>query len=137
MKRVLILCTGNSARSQMAEGLLKQLGQGHLDVQSAGITPKGVHPLAIQAMAAIGIDISQQKSQAVSVFLDQHFDYIITVCDHAQQTCPIFPGKGIRLHWSFTDPAVPQATEAAQYALFCQVRDQLQQQLSTWVKTIL
>lgn len=136
MKRVLILCTGNSARSQMAEGLLKSFSQNKLAVYSAGITPKGVHPLAIRAMSEIGIDISQQKSEAVTAFLDQQFDYIITVCDHAQQTCPVFPGQGVRLHWSFVDPAAPQENEVAQYNLFCQVRDQLKQRLMDWLNTL-
>lgn len=136
MSRVLILCTGNSARSQMAEGLLKNLTKGRDMVYSAGIAPKGVHPLAIRAMSEINIDISHQKSQFVGEFLDQNFDYVITVCDQAQQSCPIFSGQGTRLHWSFPDPAVPQESEAAQYALFCQVRDQLKQQLITWLHSL-
>src|ERR1041385_7696158 len=104
-KRVLILCTGNSARSQMAEGILRDLAGDRFDVESAGIEPSHVRPEAIEAMREIGIDISSHRSKSVDEFVDQQFDYIITVCDNAKETCPVFPGNAKRIHWSFDDPA--------------------------------
>lgn len=91
-QQVLILCTGNSARSQMAEGLLRELSHGAIDVQSAGTAPKSVNPLAIRVMAERGIDISHQRSKHLNEYLDQAFDYVITVCDQAAEVCPLFPG---------------------------------------------
>lgn len=102
--RVLILCTGNSARSQMAEGILRNIAGERFEVLSAGLEPKGVNPLAIQAMSEIGIDISHHTSKDVRDFLGQHFTYLITVCSNAEQNCPIFPGVIYRLHWPFLDP---------------------------------
>ena len=103
--RVLILCTGNSARSQMAEGLLRHDAGGRLEVESAGVQPSAVKPEAVAAMIEIGIDITSQRSKHVDEFSGQHFDYVITVCDHANETCPIFPGAPTRMHWSVPDPA--------------------------------
>jgi arsenate reductase len=103
--RVLILCTGNSARSQMAEGLLRQYGGKVFEVVSAGIDPGFVRPEAIQAMREIDIDISSHRSKPVDEFLGQPFDYVITVCDNANQRCPLFPGASRRIHWSIEDPA--------------------------------
>src|SRR5688500_7740371 len=104
-KRVLILCTGNSARSQMAEGLLRHMGGGNFEVESAGVEPSQVRPLAIEAMKEIGIDISGHRSKSVDEFIGQEFDYVITVCDNANESCPTFPGNTQRIHWSFDDPA--------------------------------
>jgi arsenate reductase (thioredoxin) len=104
-KRVLILCTGNSARSQMAEGLLRQEAAERFEVASAGVEPTHVRPEAVEVMREIGVDISQHRSKSVDEFGGQEFDYVITVCDTANERCPIFPGKTKRMHWSFDDPA--------------------------------
>ncbi len=123
MIRVLILCTGNSCRSQMAEGVLRHYGKGEFDVLSAGTKPSKVNETAIQVMNEIGIDISAQKSKHVGDFLGQHFHYIITVCDNAKESCPVFPGNSIRLHWPFPDP--PHQKEITEEAIeeFRKVRD--------------
>lgn len=107
MQRVLILCTGNSARSQMAEGILRREGGGRFEVFSAGVKPSFVRPEAIQAMWEIGIDISGHRSKSVDEFAGQEFDYVITVCDNAKESCPVFPGKSARIHQSFEDPPPP------------------------------
>ena len=104
--RVLILCTGNSCRSQMAEGVLRHYGKGKYEVFSAGTHPSSVHPIAIRLMEEIGIDISRHRSKSVEEFLGQKFDIVITVCDNAQAGCPAFPGGGRQIHWPFPDPAV-------------------------------
>jgi len=103
-KRILFLCTGNSCRSQMAEGFLEHLAGEKFEVFSAGINPTPVNPLAIKVMNEVGIDISKQKSKSVKEFLGQQFDYVVTVCDNAKQTCPIFPGKCKKMHWGIEDP---------------------------------
>jgi arsenate reductase len=131
-QRVLILCTGNSARSQMAEGLLRALAGERVEVFSAGSKPSQVNPYAIRAMARHGIDISGQRSKHLSEYLDQPFDFVITVCDQAAETCPIFPGKAQRIHWSFPDPAAAQGSEAEILAAFERVRDELEVKLGTW-----
>lgn len=124
--RVLILCTGNSARSQMAEGLLRHLGGDRFDVHSAGTRASFVRPEAIQAMAELGIDISGQRSKNVDEFAGQNFDYVITVCDHANEVCPLFPGSTKRIHQSFEDPPAPGVgTDAERLAVFRRVRDEL------------
>jgi arsenate reductase (thioredoxin) len=128
-KRVLILCTGNSARSQMAEGLLRHIAGDRLTVESAGVEPSHVRPQAIEAMRERGIDISGQRSKSVDEFAGQEFDYVITVCDNANQRCPVFPGKTVRLHWSFEDPAAAAGDEAARLAVFRRVRDALESRL--------
>ncbi len=120
-QRVLILCTGNSARSQMAEGLLRHMAGDRYEVFSAGTRPVGLNPSAVEAMSEIGIDISGQRSKSVDEFADQQFDYIITVCDNAKESCPIFPGKGRRIHQSFEDPAA--AMPAQQLEVFRRVRE--------------
>lgn len=132
-KRVLILCTGNSARSQMAEGLLRNLAGDRFEVESAGISPTHVRPEAITVMREIGIDISQQRSQSVDEFSEEEFDYVITVCDNANEQCPVFPGKTTRIHWSFEDPAATQGDEQARLAVFRQVRDQILERLRQFV----
>jgi arsenate reductase (thioredoxin) len=132
-KRVLILCTGNSARSQMAEGLLRDLGGDQFEVFSAGIEPSVVNPLAIAAMREINIDISGHRSKSVDEFTGQEFDYVITVCDNAKEHCPIFPGSTQRLHWSFTDPAAAEGDEAARLAVFRRVRNEILQRLRLFV----
>jgi arsenate reductase len=131
--RVLVLCTGNSARSQMAEGLLRQLGSDRFEVFSAGVEPSQVRPQAIAVMREIGIDISGHHSKSVDEFLGQEFDYVITVCDHANEQCPIFPGKVQRIHWSFEDPALAQGDEASKLAVFRRVRDEIVVRLKEFV----
>jgi len=122
-KRVLILCTGNSARSQMAEGLLRHDAGGRFEVESAGTRPSAVRPEAIQAMRELGIDISASKS--VEEFAGQSFDCVITVCDSARESCPVFFGSARRIHRSFEDPASVRGTQEERLAAFRRVRDQL------------
>ena len=128
-KRVLILCTGNSARSQMAEGLLRDMGGDRFEVHSAGTIASFVRPQAIAAMREIGIDISGHRSKGVDEFLGQEFDYVITVCDNANESCPAFPGKTKRIHWSFDDPAGADGPEEEKLAAFRRVRDQIKEKL--------
>jgi thioredoxin type arsenate reductase len=123
--RVLFLCTHNSARSQMAEGILRSLGSSHVSVESAGTETTRVHPLAIREMANRGIDISSQRSKVLDVFLGQQFDYVVTVCDNARESCPVFPGAPERIHWSIADPSAVQGTEAAQQQAFHQAAEEL------------
>lgn len=122
-RRVLFLCTHNSARSQMAEGLLRQLGGDRFEVFSAGTEATMVRPLAIRAMQELGIDISGQQSKTLARYLDQPFDQVITVCDQANEACPVFFGARERLHWSFPDPSQATGTEAEQLSVYRQVRD--------------
>jgi len=126
-KKVLFLCTGNSARSQMAEGLMHHFRGDEFEVFSAGVEPKGVHPQAIEAMRETGIDISRQQSKHVDDLPAKEFDFIITLCDHAAQNCPVFSGKGVRLHHSFSDPAAVQGKEQDMLEAFRKVRDELKQ----------
>lgn len=123
--RVLVLCTGNSARSQMAEGLLRHFHGDRLEVESAGTQPSRVHPEAIAAMREIGIDISSQRSKHVDEFAGQSFDYVITVCDHARESCPVFLGHASQLHRDFPDPADPRLAEAERAKRFREVRNSL------------
>ena len=129
--RVLILCTGNSARSQMAEGLLRHEGGERFEVHSAGTVPSFVRPQAIEAMREIGIDISGHRSKSVDEFAGQEFDYVITVCDNANENCPVFPGKTKRIHWSFDDPAEALGTEEEKLAVFRRVRNEIAEKLRT------
>ena len=133
---VLFLCTGNSARSQMAEGLLRTLAGERFEVFSAGSQPSTVNPLAIAAMDERGIDIRPQRSKHLNEYLDQPFDYVITVCDNAAETCPVFPGPARRIHWSFPDPARIVGSEAERLAAFRQVRDALEAQLCSWLEAL-
>jgi arsenate reductase len=128
-KRVLILCTGNSARSQMAEGLVRRMGGDRFEVESAGMEPSHVRPQAIEVMREIGIDISGHRSKSVDEFAGQEFDYVVTVCDNANERCPVFPGKTERIHWSFDDPAEAVGDEAARLAVFRRVRDEIEARL--------
>ena len=121
-ERVLILCTGNSCRSQMAEGVLRYYGSSRYEVFSAGTKPSSVNPLAIQVMKEIGIDISGQRSKHVDEFKGRSFDYVITVCDNAKESCPFFPGNTKRLHWEFPDPPHAEAITEAVLNEFRKVR---------------
>ena len=123
-KRILILCTGNSARSQMAEGILRNMNDSY-EVESAGLEPSHVRSEAIQVMKEIGIDISGHRSKSVGEFSGQHFDYVITVCDNANERCPLFPAGTERLHWSFSDPAAVSGTDEVRLTAFRKVRDQI------------
>ncbi len=131
MKKILVLCTGNSCRSQMAEGFLKSFDK-NLDVRSAGTAAAGfVHPRAIAVMKEIGIDISHGHSKNVDRFLDEAFDYVITVCDHAKETCPVFTGKvKHRVHIGFEDPVEAVGTEEFVMSEFRRVRDEIRDRLS-------
>jgi arsenate reductase (thioredoxin) len=124
-RRVLILCTGNSARSQMAEGLLRHDAGERFEVESAGTRPSIVRPEAIAAMGELGIDISRHRSKSVKEFDGQKFDYVITVCDSARESCPVFFSGAERLHHSFDDPAALNGSEEEQLDLFRRVRDEL------------
>lgn len=128
-RRVLILCTGNSARSQMAEGLLRHLAGDRFEVVSAGVAPTQVRPEAITVMRELGIDISQHRSKAVDEFSGQEFDYVITVCDNAREQCPAFPANTKRIYWSFEDPAAAEGGEHSRLAVFRRVRDEILDQL--------
>ena len=123
--KVLFLCTGNSARSQMAEGYLRHVAGDHFEPLSAGIEPKGLNPLAVEAMREIGIDISQQHSKDVVSLLGLHVPFVVTVCDNAKERCPIFPGTWEFLHWSFDDPAAAVGTHEERLAVFRRVRDEI------------
>ena len=127
--RVLFICTHNSARSQMAEGLLRQLGSDRFEVFSAGTEATFVRPLAIKAMAELGIDISKQQSKKLDRYLDEPFDDVITVCDTAAETCPIFPGAAHRRHWSFEDPSKATGSGDEQLAVYRCVRDEIRSRI--------
>ena len=129
-KRVLFLCTGNSARSQMAEGLLRQMAGDRFEVSSAGTYPKGMHPRSVEVMNEIGIDISKQTSKDVLIFVKDKFDYVITVCDRAKQQCPVFPGAE-PIHWGFDDPA--EAPPTRQLEVFRNVRDEIRRRLNLFL----
>ena len=131
-KRVLILCTGNSARSQMAEGLLEHDAGDRFEVESAGTKPGRVRPEAIAVMKELGIDISGHRSKHVDEFQGQSFDYVLTVCDNAKESCPTFPGHAERIHKGFEDPAAFQGTEEQRLAVFRRVRDEVRNYLKTF-----
>ena len=126
-KKVLILCTGNSARSQMAEGLLKHITQSRYEIYSAGTKPSIVRPEAIKALAEIGIDISENRSKSVDEFVRQEIDYVLTVCDNARENCPYFPAKTKVIFHSFEDPADVQGDEDTRLTAFRKVRDEIRE----------
>jgi len=136
MKRILILCTGNSARSQMAEGLMRHEMRGAAEVFSAGTRPSNVRPEAIAVMAELGIDLSGHRSKSVDEFAGQEFDYVITVCDNANEACPVFPGRTKRLHWPFEDPAGVVGSEQERRAAFRGVRDKIRTKIRDWIPSI-
>jgi arsenate reductase len=127
--RVLFVCTHNSARSQMAEGFLNALGGDRFEALSAGTEARGIHPLAIQAMAEEGIDVAMHESKTVDRFLTQPFDLVITVCDDAAEACPVFPGAAKRMHWSFPDPSKATGDDEERYAAFANVRDAIRERI--------
>ena len=134
MKRILVLCTGNSARSQMGEGLFRHEGGGAYEVESAGTKPSLVRPEAIAAMQEIGIDISGHRSKSVDEFTGQQFDYVVTVCDNARDVCPVFPAGTERIHWSFEDPAAVEGSEEVRLSAFRRIRDQIQERVKVFNK---
>jgi arsenate reductase (thioredoxin) len=128
---VLILCTGNSARSQMAEGLLRHMAGDRFEVSSAGTKPSSVRPEAVQAMQEIGISLEGHRSKSVDEFVGKPIDHVITVCDNAKESCPIFPARTSRMHWPFEDPPGPQeGTYEERIAVFRTVRDQMRERLA-------
>jgi arsenate reductase (thioredoxin) len=129
-KRILILCTGNSARSQMAEGLLRHDAGDRFEVFSAGTKPGHVRPEAITAMRELGIDISGHRSKSVDEFSGRQFDYVLTVCDNARENCPIFPGTAVMVHHNSEDPAALQGSEEERLACFRRVRDEIREYLT-------
>lgn len=135
--RVLFLCTGNSARSQMAEGFLRALGKEHFSVFSAGLNPEAIHPLAVQVMQEVNIDISSQRSKHMTDFLADEFDYIITVCDRARDNCPTLPGDNERIHWSFDDPAAVLGGDEEKLKVFRRIRNDIRSRISIWQPAIL
>jgi arsenate reductase len=132
---VLFLCTGNSCRSQMAEAFLRKYGGEQYEAYSAGLEPRGIHPLTAQVMSKVGIDISDQRSKDVMEYMGKkHFGYLITVCAHAEKNCPrTFPGVSQRLHWAFEDPAAIEGPEGEKLAKFRQVRDEIDQRIRAWL----
>ena len=128
-KRVLFICTHNSARSQMAEGYLRHIAGDRFDVYSAGTEATQVRPQAIEVMAEIGIDISGQTSKTLQRYLPERWDYVITVCDDANESCPVFPGTSDRSHWSFPDPSKATGTDAERLQVYRDVRDQIVQRI--------
>lgn len=134
--RVLFLCTGNSARSQMSEGLLRHFAGEKVEVSSAGTEPKPeVHPMAVAAMAEIGIDISAQKPKHIEIFTDGDFEWVITVCDHARQTCPVWPGRGQHVYWPIADPAEQEGDDDLKMTAFREARDDLRDHIVMWMHT--
>jgi arsenate reductase (thioredoxin) len=134
-QRVIFLCTGNSARSQMAEAFLRKYGGEYFEAHSAGLEPKGLNPLTVKVMDEVGIDISSQKSKGVNTYLGKTlFQYLITVCDDADKNCPtVWLGVNTRMHWSFEDPAKFEGTEEERLAKFREIRDLIEKKIKEWV----
>ncbi len=137
MKKILVLCTGNSCRSQIAEGYLKYLANGRAEIYSAGIETHGVNQKAIETMAADGIDISKHTSNNVDEYTNIDFDYVITVCDNAKESCPYFPTKAVKLHYNFPDPAKVKGTEEEVKEAFASVRKMIKSYCENFVKEYL
>lgn len=131
--RILVVCTGNSARSVMAEALLRTHGGAAFEVHSAGTEPRGVNPLTLHVLAEAGIDGSFARSKSVDEFAGQSFDYVITVCDQARQSCPVFPGEGARLHWGYEDPAAAEGSDEARLAVFRRVFTQIGERVHLFI----
>jgi arsenate reductase len=133
--RILFLCTGNSARSQMAEAFMRHHAGQYFEVFSAGLEPKGIHPLTIKVMEEVGIDMGSHYSKQLMDFAGKvHFGYLITVCSSAEEKCPVFPGMGLRLHWPFDDPAAAEGNEQERLLVFRRVRDEIQHKVITWLQ---
>jgi arsenate reductase (thioredoxin) len=134
-QRILFLCTGNSARSQMAEAFLRKYADDRFEAHSAGLEPKGMNPLTVKAMDEVGIDVSEQRSKGVDTYLGKTlFQYLVTVCDDADKNCPtVWPGVNKRMHWSFQDPAAVEGTEEEKLAKFREVRDLIEAKIKNWL----
>ena len=134
--RILFLCTGNSARSQIAEAFLNKYAGEHFEAHSAGLEPKGLNPLTVQVMSEVGIDVSNQESKGLELYLGKVlFQYLITVCDDADKNCPtVWPGVNQRMHWSFEDPARLEGTAEEKLAKFREVRDLIETKIKAWLK---
>ena len=133
-QRVLFLCTGNSARSQMAEAFLRQYGGERFEAHSAGLEPKGLNPLTVKVMSEVGVDLSSRTSKGLDAYFGEPLPYLITVCDDADQNCPTgWAGVKTRMHWSFEDPARFEGTEEERLARFREVRDLIEQKIRAWV----
>ena len=132
-RRVLFLCTHNSARSQMAEGFLRYLAGDRFDVESAGTEETRVNPLAVLVMGEVGVDLSGHRSKTLDRFLDQAWDHVITVCDHANERCPVFARGPARLHWSFEDPSCATGAEEERLAVFRRIRDEIGARIKSWL----
>ena len=135
-QRILFVCTGNSCRSQMGEGLLRHYGKDKFEVFSAGLESSHVHPLAVKAMDELGIDITNQYSKTVNEFLGQDFSYVITVCDGAKERCPVFPGKYNAIHWSIDDPASADGTENERLKAFRRVRQNMLERINHFISVV-
>jgi arsenate reductase (thioredoxin) len=131
--RILVLCTHNSARSQMAEALLRSHGNGRFLVESAGTEATRVNPFAVDVMRELGIDISGARSKHLNEFIEQEFDYVITVCDSAAESCPMFPGRSERIHWSFPDPSAATGSDDERREVFRSVRDAIAERIDGWI----
>jgi arsenate reductase len=133
--KILFLCTGNSARSQMAEAFVRKYAGDHFEAHSAGLEPKGLNPLTVKVMKEVGIDVSGQTSKGVDVYLGKNlFQYLITVCDDADKNCPtVWPGVNTRLHWSFQDPAAVEDTDEEKLKKFREVRDLIDKKIKDWL----
>ena len=135
--RILFLCTGNSARSQMAEAFMRKYGGDQFEVFSAGLEPKEIHPMVIQVMKEKGVSLNGQYSKPLTLYMGKvHFSYLITVCDNAEKECPIFPGMGTRLHWPFEDPAAFQGTPQDKIKKFCSISDGIEVKVREWLSEL-
>ena len=134
-QRVLFLCTGNSARSQMAEAFLRKYAGDYFEAHSAGLEPKGLNPFTVKVMREVGIDVSNQRSKGVENYLGKTlFQYLVTVCDDADQNCPnVWPGINTRMHWSFEDPAKFEGAEEEKLAKFREIRDLIEKKIKDWL----
>ncbi len=136
--KVLFLCTGNSARSQMAEGFLREIGDDAFEAFSAGLDPRGIHPLTIKVMGEEGIDLKSHRSKHLNEYMGKmHFSYVITVCGKADRNCPaVFPGSGKRIHWDFDDPSAFAGSDEEKIARFREVRDKIKERIILWLDEI-
>jgi arsenate reductase (thioredoxin) len=134
MKKIIFLCTGNSCRSQMAEGFMRNMAGDRFQVVSAGVEPTQVNPYAIKVMAEVDIDISTHQSKSVNVFLNWQFDYVITVCNHARQLCPVFPGQHQHIHWDIEDPADFRGSKQDKIKFFRKIRDEIKKKCLEFLK---
>lgn len=132
-KKIIVICTGNSIRSQIAEGFLKKY-RNNWEIRSAGTNPKGLNPITVNVMMEKGIDISDQKSKSLDQFINSKFDYVITVCDNAKESCPLFPGKAKIIHWNFEDPAEVKGSIDEKLFAFRKVRDKIEEKIKEFIE---